>query len=87
MTRSLIPYIRSQLVPDYPSGTIFAWLDGITWIQKTVSCRTIDHTTGPTEWTMAEHDRAKLAVETRKIRDGTAKPVLLIKTPGDPKFT
>lgn len=87
MPASLIPQVRRQLAPDYPPGTDFGWLQQLTWKgPQRVSVKQVNHQTGVTDWRLAYRDSQKLQHETLLVRQGDAKPVLLIKMPGSPKY-
>lgn len=87
MTASLVPQVRRLLTPDYPAGTDFGWLQQLTWKgPQRVSVRQVNHHTGVTDWSLAYRDAAKLRQETLLVRRGDTSPVLLVKTPGSPKY-
>lgn len=87
MPGSLIPQVKALLVPDYPKGTDFSWLNHLNWSgRKKVPVSKINMRTGATEWSLALHDPKKLAEEARKVKAGNADPVLLVNTPGSGKY-
>lgn len=79
--------VKLQLARDYPAGAL-GWVDDIQWAQapQMVPLRQVDMTDGDTNWALARKDKAKIAAFIARIRSGTRKPVVLIRTPGPGKL-
>jgi hypothetical protein len=76
--------VKLQLARDYPAGAL-SWVDDLTWMPKPVlvPLRQIDRSAGDPNWKLAAKDKLKVAAFISKIRSGTQKPVVLVRTPGN----
>lgn len=73
--------VREQLQGDYDEGAL-DWIDGIKWEgPKTVPLEAIDYT-GRESWRAASEPDKVHRFE-KRIRGGWAKPIILIKRPGE----
>lgn len=79
--------VKLQLARDYPAGAL-AWVDDIQWTAQPqmVPLRQVDMTDADPNWAPAAKDRLKVAAFIARIRSGTRKPIVLIRTPGPGKL-
>jgi hypothetical protein len=82
--QSVADEVMAQLKRDYPPGALKWVSSGVSWRGPVaVPLTQIDRSTG--DWSAAS-DTRKISRFQARIRGGWRKPVVLVKTPGNPRL-